>query len=238
MSKDRQSAVVLFSGGLDSTVVLYEAIKHFSKIYALTFDYGQRHLIELAYANRTVVALQKQGYSIQHQQVDIESVISTCCDSALITSELASVPDAGEAATWIVPGRNLIFLSLAFAYAHKVESSFVHIGVNADDVVSGFHDCKYNFFIAAEEAANIGLGRQWGTPHAETVMLCCPNYERSKQEVIERAGHLGIKLEDTWSCYNPTETAQPCQMCPACLLRKESQSETRNTISTTEANGE
>lgn len=199
-------AVVILSGGLDSTVCLADAVTKHSPVIALTIDYGQRHRVELERASAVA-----RHFGVEHivQRLDL----STWGGSALTDPSLA-VPTAAEAAAGTgipityVPGRNLIFLSLAVALAEARACDTVIIGVNALDY-SGYPDCRPEFIDSFNTTAGLAL--------RDSVQVAMPLVDMSKADIVRRGVDLDAPLELTWSCYRG-ET-EPCGDCDACALR-------------------
>ena len=212
MARGRK-AVVLLSGGLDSATVLAIAIHEGYQAHALSFRYGQRHVVELAAARRVAEKLGAAG----HQVVDID--LRAFGGSAL-TDDTIAVPhgalgaDPGIPVTY-VPARNTIFLSFALAWAEVLGASDVFLGVSAVDY-SGYPDCRPEYIAAYETMANLATkaaveGRQRLTIHTPLIRL-------SKAQTIARGLELGVDYGLTHSCYEPDGT-RPCGTCDSCLLR-------------------
>jgi 7-cyano-7-deazaguanine synthase len=207
-------AIVLLSGGLDSTTVLAMALAEGFTPYALSFRYGQRHVVELAAATRVAEA---QGVG-RHVVADIDLRVF---GGSALTSELA-VPkhqSADELAADIpvtyVPARNTIFLSFALAYAETVGASDVFIGVNALDF-SGYPDCRPEYIQAYEAMAN--LATRAGVEGAK-LQIHTPLIQMTKAEIIRTGLDLGVDYGLTSSCYDPDAEGRPCGHCDSCLLR-------------------
>jgi 7-cyano-7-deazaguanine synthase len=208
-------AVVLLSGGLDSTTVLAYAIDAGFIAHAMTFRYGQRHTIEIESARRIA-----RAYDVRdHIVVDID--LRTFGGSAL-TSDLAVPKDrtAGEMQHGIpityVPARNTIFLSYALAWSEVLEASDIFIGVNAIDY-SGYPDCRPEYVAAFERMANLATrGAVEGTT---PVRIRAPFIDLTKQEIIELGLRLGVDYSLTSSCYDPLPGGVACGRCDACRLR-------------------
>lgn len=210
-----RKAIVLLSGGLDSATVLAMARRSGFACYALSFRYGQRHVIELEAAKHLAAQF---GIS-EHVIVDID--LRVFGHSAL-TSAIA-VPkdrDVSEMAHGIpvtyVPARNTIFLSFALAWAETIECEDVFIGVNVLDY-SGYPDCRPEYIAAYEKMANLATresveGRQKFQIHAPLIRL-------SKAEIIKQGVALGVDYGVTSTCYDPIESLA-CGRCDACVLRK------------------
>lgn len=208
--KKGKSAVILLSGGLDSTTVLAIAMNQGYECHALTFGYGQRHWSEINAAKRIA----------QHHGV-AEHLISTIDLSlwggSALTDEI-DVPkdgiDEGIPITY-VPARNTIFLSHALGFAEAIGSRDIFIGVNAVDY-SGYPDCRGEFVEAFERMANIatkaGVEGDGFTIHA-------PLLHMSKVEIINQGMQLGVDYSMTQSCYDPDNEGHSCGQCDACRLR-------------------
>jgi 7-cyano-7-deazaguanine synthase len=206
-------AVVLLSGGLDSATVAALAKHAGFAIYALSFDYGQRHRSELVAAARVAAHLG----AVDHRTVRLD--LRAIGGSALTDDALAVPKDAlgaqGIPVTY-VPARNTIFLALALGYAETVGASDLFYGANALDY-SGYPDCRPAFVQAFERLANVATkaadeGRPF-TVHA-------PLMSMTKAEIIRKGIALGVDFALTQSCYDPAETGRACGHCDSCLLRK------------------
>jgi 7-cyano-7-deazaguanine synthase len=207
-------AVVLLSGGLDSTTVLAIAKNQGYAPYALSFRYGQRHVVELDAARR-VAAM--QGVE-RHVIADIDLRVF---GGSSLTSDLA-VPkhDTAEELTdeipsTYVPARNTIFLSFALAYAETVGSHDIFIGVNALDY-SGYPDCRPEYIEAFQNMANLatkaGVNGQRLTIHTPLISM-------TKAQIVTTGVALGVDYSLTSSCYDPNSSGHPCGRCDSCLLR-------------------
>jgi 7-cyano-7-deazaguanine synthase len=201
----------VLSGGLDSTVCLAEAVASFDRVIALSVDYGQRHRVELERA-RAVAAT----YRVEHieQRLDLGA-----WGGSALTDASIDVPTAADAATGpaipitYVPGRNLIFLSLAVALAEARECEAVFIGVNALDY-SGYPDCRPEFIESFRGTARLAL--RVGVEGA-AVDVITPLVDLSKADIVRRGIALGAPLQLTWSCYRGGQ--HPCGDCDSCVLR-------------------
>jgi 7-cyano-7-deazaguanine synthase len=201
--------VVVLSGGLDSTVCLAEAVAAGDAVIALSIDYGQRHAIELDRA-RAIAA----HYGVEHivQRLDLSAWGGSALTDASIDVPTADVGADGIPVTY-VPGRNLVFLSLAVALAEARGCQNVSIGVNALDY-SGYPDCRPEFIASFRETARLALrtGVE-GSP----VDVITPLIEMTKARIVRRGVDLGAPLELTWSCYRGHD--KPCGDCDSCVLR-------------------
>src|ERR1700685_1968098 len=210
-----RKAVVLLSGGLDSTTTLAIAQEQWFRPYALSFRYGQRHEVELEAASRVA-----KGAGVeQHTIVDID--LRSFGGSAL-TSDI-DVPkgrNPEEMSTGIpityVPARNTIFLSFALAWAEVLEANDICIGVNALDY-SGYPDCRPEFIQAFEHMSN--LATKAGVEGRTRIRIRTPLIHLSKGEIVKLAQELNVPLALTHSCYDPTPAGRPCGACDSCLLR-------------------
>ncbi len=212
----KKSAVILLSGGLDSTTVLAIAKSQGYIPYAMSFDYGQRHKIELEAAQRIA-----QHFSVvQHSIVQFD--LRQIGGSALTTNEPVpkhrSVEDMGEGIpVTYVPARNTIFLSFALAWAEVLGAQDIFIGVNALDY-SGYPDCRPDYIKSYENMAN--LATRAGVEGNTRLTIHAPLIDMSKKQIIETGLSLGVDYSLTTSCYDPGVQGQPCGQCDACILRQ------------------
>jgi 7-cyano-7-deazaguanine synthase len=209
------NAVVLLSGGLDSTTLLAIARAEHT-VYALSFRYGQRHQHELDAARK----IARDAAVARHVIVDID--LRTFGGSAL-TADIdvpkdrdASAMESGIPVTY-VPARNTIFLAFALAFAETVNASDIFIGVNAVDY-SGYPDCRPEYIEAFERMAN--LATRGAVERTNPVHIRAPLLRLSKAEIIQRGTQLGVNYAETTSCYDPSVDGAACGRCDACLLRK------------------
>jgi 7-cyano-7-deazaguanine synthase len=209
------AAVLLLSGGLDSTTLLAHALAEEFDVHAMTFRYGQRHATEVGAARRVAAA-----YGVRdHVIVDID--LRTFGGSAL-TSDVA-VPkdrdvaaDSSEIPITYVPARNTIFLSFALAWAEVLSAGDIFIGVNALDY-SGYPDCRPEYITAFEHMAN--LATRGGVDGTNRVHIRAPFIDLTKAEIIRRGLALGVNYGITQSCYDPPADGIACGHCDACQLR-------------------
>ena len=214
-STARPPAVLLLSGGLDSTTMLALATREGYAVHALTFRYGQRHAHEVAMARR---AAARWGV-VRHEIVDID--LRTFGGSAL-TSD-APVPKdrsaselAGPIPVTYVPARNTIFLSFALAFAETVGASDLFIGVNALDY-SGYPDCRPEFIEAFERLANLATAA--AVEGRTRIRVQAPLLHLTKARIIALGTSLGVNYAETTSCYDPAPDGSACGHCDACQLR-------------------
>ena len=209
------AAVLLLSGGLDSTTLLAHALHEGFDVHAMTFRYGQRHSTEVSAARRVAAA-----YGIRdHVIVDID--LRTFGGSAL-TSDVA-VPkdrdvsaDSSEIPVTYVPARNTIFLSFALAWSEVLGAGDIFIGVNALDY-SGYPDCRPEYIAAFEQMAN--LATRGGVDGSNRVRIRAPFINFTKAEIIKRGLALNVDYGITQSCYDPSADGIACGHCDACQLR-------------------
>jgi 7-cyano-7-deazaguanine synthase len=213
----RTPAIVLSSGGLDSTTCLAIArAEGFSPLYSLSFDYGQRHRHELAAADR----VGRQFGVAEHRVIRID--LRQFGKSAL-TDDIAVPKDRDESAmsadipVTYVPARNTIFLSYALAWAEVLDVRDVFIGVNAVDY-SGYPDCRPEFIQAFETMANLATKMTAGEGSA--FKIHAPLIQLTKAQIIRRGVELGVDYSLTHSCYDPDHQGRACGRCDSCLLRK------------------
>jgi 7-cyano-7-deazaguanine synthase len=204
-------AVCLLSGGLDSATCLAFARREGFECYALSFDYGQRHRIELDAAARIVASLG----AARHLIVPIDLRVF---GGSALTSDV-EVPKSGVAEgipVTYVPARNTVFLSFALAWAEVLSCSDIFIGVNAIDY-SGYPDCRPEFIDAFERMAN--LATKSGVEGRMHVHIHTPLIHLSKSEIIKLGGSLGVDFGLTHSCYDPDSQGRSCGLCDSCRLR-------------------
>jgi 7-cyano-7-deazaguanine synthase len=216
-----KKAVVLLSGGLDSTTALAIAKEQGFEPYALSFRYGQRHSVELQLAARVAAAM----CVAEHLIVDIDL---RCFGGSALTDDIPvpknRSPDdmgAGIPVTY-VPARNTIFLSYALARAETLGASDIFIGVNSLDY-SGYPDCRPEYVAAFENMAN--LATKAGVEGRQRLEIHTPLIALTKSEIILRGIALGVDYAFTSSCYDPGEDGRPCCQCDSCRLRAKGFSE-------------
>lgn len=211
-----QSAVVLLSGGLDSTTVLAIAKAEGFRPYAMSFRYGQRHEVELAAARRVAAAMDVADHVVA--DIDLRAFGGSALTAEIEVPHHDRVDDLedGIPVTY-VPARNTIFLSFALAWAETLRSSDIFIGVNALDY-SGYPDCRPEYVAAYEQMAN--LATKAGVEGRQSVRIHTPLIELTKAQIIERGLALGVDYGMTHSCYDPDVDGRPCGTCDSCLLRE------------------
>jgi len=212
---DERIAVVLLSGGLDSTTVAAIAREQGFSVCALSFDYGQNHKIELESAKRIAAKLAVKQHAIV--KVDLRSFGGSALtsDQPVPKHRTAEAMGHGVPITY-VPARNTVFLSLALAWAETLSATDIFLGVNALDY-SGYPDCRPEFIRAFEALAN--LGTKMGTEDGKRITIHTPLIAMTKKQIVKTGMRLGVDYAQTISCYDPNERGEACGACDACLLR-------------------
>lgn len=204
-------AVVLLSGGLDSSVAIYLAKREGFEVYALSFDYGQKHNKEIDCAKKTVISVGAAQHNIITLQLNLWGGSS-------LTDSKMEVEDGDLSRTDIpdtyVPARNMVFLSVAASYAEAIGAQDIFIGVSEVDY-SGYVDCREEFIEAMENAIN--KGTVMAAEHGKKIKVHTPFINKTKAEEIKLGEELGVDWSLTWSCYRGGE--KPCGKCDSCLLR-------------------
>ena len=211
-----KKAVVLLSGGLDSTTTLAIARAEGYETYAMSFQYGQRHTVELQCAENVANALGVK----QHTIVDID--LRAFGRSALtadieVPKNRSDTEMESDIPITYVPARNTIFLSYALAYAEVLVSDTIFIGANAVDY-SGYPDCRPEYIEAYQRMAN--LATQAGVEGKTELKIRAPLMDKTKAEIIQIGVALGVDYSLTLSCYDPNTEGKACGGCDSCLLRK------------------
>jgi 7-cyano-7-deazaguanine synthase len=209
-------AICLLSGGLDSATCLALARRDGYACYALSFDYGQRHKVELEAAARVARSLGAERHQVVEIGLDKFGGSALTADFAVPKARSLEAMSEAIPLTY-VPARNTIFLSLALAWAEVLESSDIFIGVNALDY-SGYPDCRPEFIEAYERMAN--LATRAGVEGRTRLRIHTPLIRLSKAEIIRLGAELGVPFALTHSCYDPRADGSPCGECDACLLRR------------------
>jgi len=199
--------VIIISGGMDSTTLLYDILNKGYDVYALSFDYKQRHRKELEMARKTCEKLK-----VPHKIVDITSINQLLQGNSL-TSDI-DVPEGNynedSMKATVVPNRNMIFLSLAIGYAISVKAKKVYYGAHAGDHAI-YPDCRKDFIEAMQKVASLC--------DYEKIMIEAPYIDIDKAEILKKGTALGVDYSLTWTCYKGKE--KPCKKCGACNERKE-----------------
>ncbi len=211
-----RKAVCLLSGGLDSSTCLALARREGYACYALSFDYGQRHRVELEAAARVAARLGAERHLVMHIGLDAFGGSALTADLAVPKARSADDMAHGIPITY-VPARNTIFLSFALAWAEVLEAGDIYIGVNALDY-SGYPDCRPEFIEAYQRMAN--LATKAGVEGRTELRIHTPLMQLNKSQIVRLARGLGLDLSLTYSCYDPLPDGRPCGQCDACLLRR------------------
>jgi 7-cyano-7-deazaguanine synthase len=210
----KKHAVVLLSGGIDSTTTLAIAIAESYQAYVLSFDYGQRHQIETGAARRVAKSLGAK----EHRVAKIDLRVfggSALTDDIDVPKQRQEKEIAHGIPVTYVPARNTIFLAYALAWAEVISAADIFLGVNAIDY-SGYPDCRPEFIEAFETLAHLGTKAGVEGRHFQ---IHTPLIKSSKAEIIRKAVELGVDLSLTHSCYDPTPEGFACGECDSCLLR-------------------
>lgn len=211
------NAVVLLSGGIDSAVCAALAKQNHEKVYAISFEYGQKQRAELTAAAITAKQLQVQ----QHETIQLS--LDRLVHSALIDSDI-DVPDyavTGEIPSTYVPARNSVFLSIALGWAEMLEAFDIYYGANVTDH-TGYPDCRPEYIQAFQTMAN--LATKAGTT-GQQFTIQTPLVNHSKAQIIKLAMELGLQLEHMVSCYQADHQGRACGHCDSCGLRRDGFSE-------------
>ncbi len=209
-------AVVLLSGGLDSTTTLAVAKAEGFEVYALSVDYGQRHRVELDRA----AAVAKQFVVVEHRTVrlDLRAIGGSALTDAIDVPKDRTDEAIGHGVpVTYVPARNTILLGVALGYAETVGAFDLFIGANVLDY-SGYPDCRPEFLAAFEQLAN--LATKAGTEGTGKFRVHAPLLKLTKAEIIREGVRLGIDYSWTLSCYDPDDRGRACGRCDSCVLRK------------------
>jgi 7-cyano-7-deazaguanine synthase len=199
--------VVIFSGGMDSFTVLHRALKDGKEVYALTFDYGQKHVKEIVCASKVC-----QQLGVAHKVIDISSINQLLAGSSL-TDDI-DIPEghyeAESMKSTVVPNRNMILLSLAVGYAVSVAAAQVYYGAHSGDHAI-YPDCRPEFVMKMNEVCQIA--------NYQAVEIFSPYLTNSKSDILTDGLKMGLRYDDTWTCYNGRD--QACGKCGACQERLE-----------------
>ncbi len=219
MSDSIDRAVVLLSGGVDSTTVLAMARAEGLECHALSFDYGQRHRKELESARAVARAFGVK----EHHEVSIG--MGGITGTALLENSSIKVPkdghDDGIPVTY-VPARNTIFLSFALGLAESIKAAHIFIGANVVDY-SGYPDCRPEFLESFEKMAN--MATRVSVDGSHRFRIRSPLLKLTKAEIIKKGLELGVDYRLTWSCYDPEPDGRPCGLCDSCRIRAQGMQE-------------
>lgn len=211
-----KKAVILSSGGLDSTTVMAIAKSEGYIIYSLSFSYGQRHFVELEAAGKIAEIFGVEKHLVLN--LDLNKIGgSALTDSIDIPKNRNEKGISADIPVTYVPARNTIFLSYALAWAEVIKSSDIFIGVNAVDY-SGYPDCRPEYIEAFEKMAN--LATKAGVGGLTRIKINTPLLNMSKAQIIKKGIELGVDYSLTHSCYDPNLEGGACGQCDSCILRK------------------
>ncbi len=214
MSEKR--AVVLLSGGIDSTTTLALAKREGYRVYALSFRYGQRNRFELDAAKRVAKAIGVEEHLII--DIDLRLIGGSALTGAIEVPKGRTAQEIGEGIpVTYVPARNTIFLSFGLAWAEVLMAQDIFIGVNSIDY-SGYPDCREEYIRAFEEMANLALKET--VEGKIRIKIRTPLIRMRKSEIIKKGLELGVDYGMTISCYDPLPDGKPCGLCDSCILRK------------------
>ena len=209
--KEDKKAVVLLSGGLDSSTCLYKAIEDGYVPYALCFDYGQRHLKEVESSRRIA---EKAGAIFKKIKIDLRQIGGSALTDNIEVPMGREIEEIGrDIPTTYVPGRNTIFLSVALSFAEVVDAEAIYVGANMIDN-PGYPDTTPRYIKAYQELINIAVKK---TVKGGKIEIKTPLIRMTKKEIVQEAVRLKVPLGLTWSCYQGEE--EPCGQCDACRLR-------------------
>ncbi|HEX4708473.1 MAG TPA: 7-cyano-7-deazaguanine synthase QueC [Candidatus Udaeobacter sp.] len=213
MNKTKR-AVVLLSGGIDSSTTLAIAVAEHYEAYALSLEYGQRHQIEMQAAQRVAASLRAKEHRIG--KIDLRVFGGSALTYDIRVPKKRSETDIAQSIpVTYVPARNTIFLAYALSWAEVILANDIFIGVNAIDY-SGYPDCRPQFIEAFEKLANVGTK---AGAEGRRFQVHTPLIELSKAEIIRKAAELEVDLSLTHSCYDPSPEGLACGECDSCLLR-------------------
>ncbi|MBV1906661.1 MAG: 7-cyano-7-deazaguanine synthase QueC [Pseudomonadales bacterium] len=215
-TKSQPKAVILLSGGLDSTTILSIAQAEGFECYALSFSYGQRQAVELESAYRVAKAMSVAQHKIAEIDLRMFGGSALTADISVPKGRSSDTMGEGIPVTY-VPARNTIFLAYALAWADVIQSNHIFIGVNALDY-SGYPDCRPEYIEAFEGMAN--LATKMGVEGSQRIKIVAPLLHLSKAEIIQQGMLLGVDYTETISCYDPDHRGRACGECDACILRR------------------
>ena len=215
MIKSNLKAVILLSGGVDSATTLAIAQNMGFDIHALSFRYGQRHVVELEAA----MLIARSSSVAEHLMIDIDlrKIGGSALTADIAVPKNRAVKQMGkEIPVTYVPARNTIFLSYALAWAEVIDACDIFIGVNALDY-SGYPDCRPEYIVAYEKMAN--LATKAGVEGGQKLKIHTPLIQMNKSQIIQKGIELGVNYSLTHSCYDPSASGEACGECDSCLLR-------------------
>jgi 7-cyano-7-deazaguanine synthase len=211
---DKPKAIVLLSGGLDSATCLLIAREQGFDVFALSFDYGQRHRVELEKARQLAARYGARDHRVI--RLDLPAPAASALTNPSLAVPKRSLGREAIPVTY-VPARNTLFLAHALAWGEALEAADIFIGSNALDY-SGYPDCRPEFLDAFQKMAN--LATKAGVEGTLVFRIHAPLLQLTKGQIVSRARELGLDFSLTSSCYDPSTDGRPCGACDSCLLRK------------------
>ncbi|MBW1894031.1 MAG: 7-cyano-7-deazaguanine synthase QueC [Deltaproteobacteria bacterium] len=212
----KKKAIILSSGGLDSTTAMAVAKNNGFQLYSLSFDYGQRHLLELKASERVAEAMDVVEHLVI--KIDMKAIGGSALTDRFDVPKNSSLnKEEQQIPITYVPARNTIFLSFALAWAEVLEVEDIFIGVNAIDY-SGYPDCRLEYIRAFEKMAN--LATKAGVEKKFEIKIQIPLINMTKADIIRLGIRLGVDYGLTHSCYDPSLDGKACGECDSCCLRK------------------
>ena len=211
-----KKAVVLVSGGLDSATTLAIAKDQGYDCYAMSFNYGQRHLVELESAKAVASAMGAIEHKVVHLGLDDIGGSALTDENIAVPQNIEENISAHIPVTY-VPARNTVFLSLALGWAEVLDAEAIFIGVNAVDY-SGYPDCRPEYIDAFQDMANLATKKG---VEGQLIKIETPLIHLTKAEIIQKGSELGVDYAQTLSCYAPDAEGRACGRCDSCRLRKQ-----------------
>ena len=211
-----KKAVVLVSGGLDSATTLAIAKDQGYDCYAMSFNYGQRHLVELESAKTIASAMGAIEHKVVHLGLDDIGGSALTDENIAVPQNIEENISAHIPVTY-VPARNTVFLSLALGWAEVLDAEVIFIGVNAVDY-SGYPDCRPEYIDAFQDMANLATKKG---VEGQLIKIETPLIHLTKAEIIQKGSELGVDYAQTLSCYAPDAEGRACGRCDSCRLRKQ-----------------
>ncbi len=216
MKTVRKKAVVLSSGGVDSATAMAIAAQEGYEIYSLSFQYGQRHAIEIESARKVAEVMGAKKHMVM--DIDLRKIGGSALTGSIDVPKKRDEAEMGRGIPiTYVPARNTIFLSYALAWAEVIGASDIFIGVNAIDY-SGYPDCRPEYIKSFEKMANLAI--KAAVEGKMKINIRAPLIWMTKAEIIRRGIELGMDYRLTHSCYDPSPEGKACGQCDSCLLRK------------------
>lgn len=213
---DRKKAIVLLSGGIDSTTVMAIAREEGFKLYSLSFNYGQRHVFELKSAEKVARSFNVASHLVI--DIDLQKIGGSSLTGHMdVPKDRKETEIENNIPITYVPARNTIFLSYSLAWAEVLDAADIFIGVNAIDY-SGYPDCRPEYIKAFEKMAN--LATKAGVEGRTSFTIRTPLIKMTKAEIIRHGDRLGVDYSITHSCYDPSPEGLACGGCDSCLFRK------------------